>query len=362
MIVVFNPNRLSLAKKRRRLSGKDFAEITGLHPATITRLEKGRHQPDDDTVRIIADKLGFPIGFFYGSDVDELSSASASFRSLTSITAKERDAALAAGSLAYALSDWVEQRFDLPRSVIPNLGRERDPETAATQLRQEWGLGQLPISNMIKLLESKGVRVFSLAENTKNVDAFSCWRNETPYIFLNTFKSAEHSRFDAAHELAHLCIHKHGGVRDNRAAEMEANTFASAFLMPADDIRSRLPYIMNIDQLLSAKKRWGVSVAALIYRLHKLSLLSDWQYHNFYVQITKRGYRSFEPDPLPREVSTVWEKIFRQLWAERISKNHIAEQLHMPFDEIANLVFNLDGTKESSCDNIPTPGFRIVER
>ena len=42
---------------------------------------------------------------------------------------------------------------------------------------------------MIKLLESKGVRVFSLAENTKNVDAFSCWRNGTPYVFLNTFRS-----------------------------------------------------------------------------------------------------------------------------------------------------------------------------
>jgi hypothetical protein len=45
-----------------------------------------------------------------------------------------------------------------------------------------WALGEQPIS-MIKLLESKGVRVFSLAENTKTVDAFSCWRNDVPYVF-----------------------------------------------------------------------------------------------------------------------------------------------------------------------------------
>lgn len=341
---MFNPNRLSLAKKRRRLSLKGFAELTGLHPATISRLEKGKHQPDDETVKIISEKLNFPIPFFYGEDIDELLPTAASFRSLTSITAKERDAALAAGSLAYTLSDWVHSRFDLPVSAIPDLGHERDAETAAIQLRQEWGLGQQPISNMIKLLESKGVRVFSLAENTKNVDAFSCWRNQIPYVFLNTFKSAEHSRFDAAHELAHLCIHKHGGTKDNKSAEAEANSFASAFLMPADDVRSRLPYVVNIEQLIASKKRWGVSVAALIYRLRKLNLLSDWQYHNFYVQITKRGYRTQEPHPLPREVSTIWDKVFKQLWSERITKNHIADQLHIPFEEIANLVFNLDGS------------------
>src|SRR3546814_6566541 len=48
-------------------------------------------------------------------------------------------------------------------------------------------------------------------EDTKNVDAFSCWRNGQPFVFLNTFKSAERSRFDAAHELAHLVLHRHGG-------------------------------------------------------------------------------------------------------------------------------------------------------
>ena len=54
-------------------------------------------------------------------DVDEPSTDAASFRSLTAITASERDAALAAGSVAFLLSDWVEQRFDLPTADLVDL-------------------------------------------------------------------------------------------------------------------------------------------------------------------------------------------------------------------------------------------------
>jgi Zn-dependent peptidase ImmA (M78 family) len=195
---------------------------------------------------------------------------------------------------------------------------------------------------MIKLLESKGVRVFSLAENTRNVDAFSCWRNEVPYVFLNTFKSAERSRLDAAHELGHLILHKHGGPRQGRDAEIEANSFASSFLMPKA-VNSRLPSVGRLDELVVAKKRWGVSTAALAYRLHKLGILSDWQYRMFCIQINERGYRNEEPNSLPREESILWKKVFTELWSDRISKNQVAADLHLPTDELENLVFGLTG-------------------
>lgn len=96
--------------------------------------------------------------------------------------------------------------------------------------------------------------MFSLAENTKNVDAFSCWRNDIPYVFLNTFKSAERSRLDASHELAHLILHKHGGPQQGRDAEVEANNFASSFLMPKADVRSRLPFVSKLESYWSLKR------------------------------------------------------------------------------------------------------------
>lgn len=340
---MFSGQRMSLARKRRRLTSRGFAQLIGVSPVTVTRLEGDQNEPSPDTVDAIAAALKFPREFFFGDDIDEVEKDAASFRSLTAMTARERDAALASGSIAYMLSDYISERFNLPEPNLIDLSHERDPSAAARSIRQVWALGEQPISNMIKLLESKGVRVFSLAENTKNVDAFSCWRNGIPYIFLNTFKSAERSRLDAAHELAHLVLHRHGGPRQGREAEIEANSFASAFLMPTADIKSRLPFVGRLDDLVTAKKRWGVSTAALAYRLHKLGILSDWQYRTFCIQMNERGYRTKEPNGVPREESVIWKAVFTTLWTEKVSKSKIAADLNLPPDELENLVFGLTG-------------------
>jgi len=337
---MFSSNRLSLARRRRRLTGKALAELVGVTAVTISRLESGSNEPEPATLTALARVLGFAEEFFSEDDVEELPLDAASFRSLTAMSAKERDAALAAGSFAYLLVDWVDARFNLPSADLVDLSHERDAELAAVALRQRWGLGEQPISNMIRLLESKGVRVLSLSENTKNVDAFSCWRDGVPYVFLNTFKSAEHSRFDAAHELGHLVLHKHGGPQQ-RQAEAEANAFASSFLMPSADIKSRVRFVTGLNDLIAAKKRWGVSVAALTYRLHKLGIIKDWQNRNLCIQMSKRGYRTNEPSPMDREESVVWKKVFEELWSEKVTKAQVARELRLPPDEIENLVFGL---------------------
>src|SRR5262249_3228127 len=156
--------------------------------------------------------------------------------------------------------------------------------------------------------ESKGVRVFSLAMNAVEVDAFSFWRGGTPYVFLNTRKSPEHSRFDAAHELGHLVLHKHGAPA-GPGAERQANEFAAAFLMPREDILARAPRLATVDHLVKLKKVWSVSVAALAYRLHALGIISDWHHRSLFIEISKRGYRKQEPNPVARETSQVFQKV-----------------------------------------------------
>ena len=74
-------------------------------------------------------------------------------------------------------------------------------------VRARWDMGFRPIRNMVHLLEAHGVRVFSLAEDAKQVDAYSFWTpSKKPFVFLSMSKSAERSRMDAAHELGHLVI------------------------------------------------------------------------------------------------------------------------------------------------------------
>ena len=340
---MFNSKRLSLARKRRRLTAKGLAEQTGLSAMTITRLEKGENQPDEETVAKLSRVLCFPSDFFFADDPEELDTSAVSFRSLSKMSAKERDAAISAGALGLQLSDWVEDRFSLPDAQLLDLSYETDPEAASRSLRQFWALGEKPISNLMGLLETKGVRMFSLSEKTKHVDAFSFWRDEKPFVFLNNFKTAEHSIFDSAHELGHLVLHRHAGASLSRPAEREANQFASAFLMPANDVRARLPRRININIVLKAKLRWRVSAMAMAYRLSTLRLLSDWQYKSMCIELGKRGYRTGEPVGIDRETSAVWRKVLTQLWSERTSKNEIAKSLNLPLDEFESLVGGLSG-------------------
>ncbi len=258
---------------------------------------------------------------------------------MSAMSAKERDAALAAGALAFMLDDWVHERFELPAPDVLDLGRE-EPEAAARMLRQKWALGEKPVKNMLHLLEAKGVRVFSLVEETRTIDAFSLWRKRKPYVFLNTMKSAERSRFDAAHELGHLILHQHGAPQ-GREAEEHADRFASAFLMPPADVKAIMPRVHSLHQIVVGKKRWGVSVGALNRQLHRVGAATDWQYRTFAIQISEHGYRTTEPNGLPPEKSVIWQKVLAALWQERTTKNQIAEALSIPPFEIENLVFGL---------------------
>jgi len=354
---MFNPKRLTLARRRRRLTKILLAGAINVTPHTILRYESGDVLPPDDSIAKLSRALSFPIDFFFGPDIDELSDKTASFRSLSAMTAKERDAALAAGSLAYLFSDWVEQRFYLPKQDLINLGVE-EPEGAARSLRQKWLLGEQPIKNMVHLLEAKGVRVFSLSENTKTVDAFSVWRGDRPYVFLNTEKTPEHSRYDAAHELGHLVLHKHGGPQ-GRKAEEEADRFAASFLMPSSDVKAILPRVTTLNQIIQAKKRWSVSVAALNYRLHKLGIVSDWLYRTFCIQLTERGFREKEPYGIKREQSIAWRKVFTELWKEKVTKKDVANELNLPFEEVNNLLFGLEG-QQGAEDNQSNAGLRLI--
>ncbi|MCX7359017.1 MAG: ImmA/IrrE family metallo-endopeptidase [Alphaproteobacteria bacterium] len=320
------------------LNKKGFAELAGVAHHTVVRCEKGdTNAPTLENVQGFSEATGFPPGFFYLPDVEEPESAS--FRSYTTMSAAIREAALASGAIGFLISDWIEERFDLPAISIPDL-HLFDPEAAAISLRQQWQLGEKPVSNMLQLLESKGVRVFSLAENTNAVNAYSLWRKDKPYIFLNTMKTAESSRFDAAHELGHLVLHQDGGAM-GREAEDQANQFASAFLMPKADLLASLPRVHSLEQLIRAKSRWRVSLAALNYRLHKLGLLTDWRYRDFCIEIAKRGYNRDEPHGIARERSVVWQKVLKALWAERTTQADIARALHLPESEVNDLIFGI---------------------
>ena len=225
-----NPDRIELVRRRLGLTKSGLAQMLRIDRKVLQRFENAEFGFPDPTLDRLCEVSGYQREFFDKGPIDFPGVDGVSFRSLRSLTAGTRDAALAAGALAFEFDDWISGRYDLPEHQVPQ-SENLDPEEVAAFVRARWGIGERPVANLVNMLEARGVRVFSLSEETRHLDAYSFWRNNRPYIFLNTLKSAERSRFDAAHELGHLVMHRHSGST-HQNAENEANAFASAFLMP----------------------------------------------------------------------------------------------------------------------------------
>ncbi|HZO66211.1 MAG TPA: XRE family transcriptional regulator [Kribbellaceae bacterium] len=334
------PSRLALARKRRGLTLVQLAAMVGLSVRSLSGYENGRQAPGPNALQRLAETLDVPVGFLTAGDLDEIPVDAISFRALSKLTAGQRDTARGAARIALLLAEWIERRFHLPDPDVPSLPM-LDPETAAEVVRARWGLGVAPAGNLVRLLEAHGIRVVSLAADCAAVDAFSFVWQQTPYVLLNTTKSGERGRFDAAHELGHLVLHSEHRLPQGPDAEQDANRFAAAFLMPRASVLAHSLVSATNDRILATKHIWGVSAMALTHRLHELGLLTDWGYRTACVDLARRGYRTGEPGGIPRETSPLLEAVFRTLRAEGTSPVHIARDLHITTAELNRHVFGL---------------------
>lgn len=339
----FSASRLELARKFRLMTQKKLAQESGVTSAMLSKYESGLLAPSMESLIDIAESLAFAPEFFLKGQIEAPDDHTAAFRKRSKTSVRVRDAALAAGKLAMEFCDWIEDelRVRLPAVDIPDLSG-LPPEDAAIALRGEWGLGDLPISNMVHLLESRGIRVFSLWNHSKDVDAFSQWENDSAFIFLNLSKATtgERGRFDAAHELGHL-VRDRVHCSDSRKMEREADHFASAFLMPEGSVMSRIPFAPSVAEIHKHKRFWRVSAMALVYRCRQIGKISDWVYRSLCKDISMEGGRKAEKNGILIEQSQVWRKVFSLLNKDGISIHDISKELAIPASDIKASVFGL---------------------
>lgn len=60
----------------------------------------------------------------------------------------------------------------------------------------------------------------------------------------------------------------------------------------------------------------------LTYRLHKLGLITGWQYRTFNIPI-RTNFGSSEPDSVARETSELWKMVLEDLWAQKLTRSDI---------------------------------------
>ncbi len=124
--------------------------------------------------------------------------------------------------------------------------------------------------------------------------------------------------------------------------ESQADSFASAFLMPERTVMAHAPKLPTLNALINVKKLFGVSLLAMAYRLHSLKLLTEWNYRSLCIEIGSRGYRTSEPEGTARETSIVLREILTDLYAsDGVTRSDIARDLGLPPGELEALSFGL---------------------
>lgn len=338
---MFSATRLKLARQRLELTLTKLAETSGVSPRSLTSYETGKLQPSAESLQKLADALVVPVSFFERESLESVPAQAASFRKLSKTTATRRDAVLASASLAVEFFDVISAKFKLPAPSIPTFDKLA-PEQAAELVRHQWNLGDRPLSNMVHLLEFKGVRVAALRHEYSDIDAFCFHRNSTPYVFLNTSRSGERQRFDAAHELGHLVQHSELDMdpSTSKERESEANRFAAAFLMPRSSVLAQSMSGASIERILAARSYWKVSAMALTHRLHELHLLNNWQYRTTCVTLSDQGYRSSEPGGIIPESSQLLRKVMFGS-ADKVTVREAAAKLDLYQDDVRAFVRDL---------------------
>lgn len=330
------PSRLTEARQARAYNISQLSELVGVTRQAMSKYEQGTANPSERVLLALSEVLNFPFDFFYKKDTIFSSQPStAFFRSLKSSEANVRSMINVKCDWTNEVYEYLNQYLSLPILNLPILDfllkndlNEDTIESIALLLRKHWGIGDGPIDNLTYVMEKNGFIISSSEIGAEKVDACSKIINGKPIVFVGKkLKTACRSRFSLAHELGHMILHGYitnEDLNDTKVLnkiEKEANRFASAFLLPKDqfvgDIRS-----LSLDYFILLKKKWKVSVAAMIYRCQDLGILDENQVLLLRKQISFKKW--IREEPLDKELPLERPKLLKTAISIMLDNNIVS--------------------------------------
>jgi Zn-dependent peptidase ImmA (M78 family)/transcriptional regulator with XRE-family HTH domain len=293
--------RLKVARLLRGMPQGALAKELSVSPAFLCQLEAGTKQPSDIFLNAVATFFDVTPAFFLRPVLDEFRDEECFFRRRRTTPLYARNRVLAHGTLFAELVAELETRVDFPEDNVPTIPATtpEEIEAAAERCRAAWGLqNDEPVASMMRLMENAGVIVTRFDGGTEKIDAFSR-AGARRVVVLSSDKSAVRSRFDLGHECGHLVMHV-GMDASQPELERQADAFASAVLLPRAGFVAAFPRRMytgiDWDALITLKKRWKVSVAAMVRRAFDLKLIDALVYQRAYKYMSVHwGGRRIEP-------------------------------------------------------------------
>lgn len=361
---MLNPQRLENAMNARGITQVALASILDVSKSTVSKWLKGDHNPRNTNERLedISKVLNVPIEWLVAEDLGETSVSF--FRSNTSSTKIGRSVAEArlkwAAEILFSFSEWV----DYPEVNLPKLYTYKEWMTLsdediikiANDCRKLWRLDDRPISDLMFTCEMAGICVIQEELGYPKMDGLSFWYRNRPFIYLNTDKdSACRGRFNLAHEIFHLIAHKEVPESDYKKPavykliESQANLFASELIYPSNQFVGDLVY-PSIDSLLILKRKWKLSLAALLFKAQNLELVDEVRATNIWRTLARKNWKKVEPydEEIPLETPILFRQVIDGLIEQgnfkksevlstaKLSRNDVEDMLSLPSRYLEN--------------------------
>jgi Zn-dependent peptidase ImmA (M78 family)/transcriptional regulator with XRE-family HTH domain len=329
----FSGVRLRQALDYSLVTAKSLADAVGVSPSNITKYISGDLKPSPNVFDQIRVFLKFPEQFFLDEAPVVPNGEIKKWRSLKAATKRARKKGESILEWQIESHNYFRCYFDFPRFQSLEFETPIDHkqissesiEQLTARLREIWGIGTQPIKNLTRIVECFGICVCRANFDNEKQDAVSCVRDGIPYILLNSqIQSSSRLRFNVAHELGHILLHssvtqcefENEDVFDE--LEEQAHYFASALLLPEAAFTNDF-WAPTLKCLEGLKKKWNVSIQAMMRRALELNLITSAQFGYLNIGISKRGWRVQEPldDVTPIEKPRLFEQSL-----ERMSSDH----------------------------------------
>lgn len=302
---------LAAARRLRGMTQKEAAEKARLSQGRVSKAEHGIITISGDDVARLAGCYALPVEFF-AQEPDNTPVGHFYYRRRLTLSERAVGMFEAKAQQIKTITDRLMSAVELPEYSLPAYNASRDtPQDLARKMRYAMGACHGPLPCLATLMENHGVVVMRTDFGTDKIDGLATVTRECrKLVLVNSRQPSDRSRFSLAHELGHLLMHTDTPPSDYASVEDEADAFAAELLMPEADIRDALasPTFATLAQM---KRRWRVSMRALVRQARDLGSITQTQYRNMQIAFSKRGYNKCEPVPLPQEMPTLMRETLR---------------------------------------------------
>lgn len=209
-----------------------------------------------------------------------------------------------------AVENAVDDPLEQPMGKFKVKTSEQGADVAG-RVRAQYKFSQdYPVPGVIRLVENFGVRVIQLHTDAR-IDGIAAWLGDVPVVAVNQSLSNDRIRMNAAHELGHHLFEDcaEGATLSPDDIERRAMEFASHLLIPDEALRKAFE-LQSMVRLVQYKERFGISLAAMLYRAEKSGLVRSSLAKLLWIKFGELGWRKDEPGYVPPDRPIRMESLF----------------------------------------------------